>query len=182
MHTKSGEVRWFPVHFPVGVMFSGFFRRVLHARAISASMSCRQSSSSGLKAPHTPVQIICTTSLWVRAWPSTGGSPAARTRPPGPPPVLRWGSAPPAGRPDSRRRRTAHGASGRCCTPCGQRRRPGIRAVLPASVLPAGCGFAGYGARPRSVGLPCAANPRRSPFCQCRAGPPPWQWCGASPV
>ena len=30
MHTKSREVRWFPVHFPVGVMFSGFFRRVLH--------------------------------------------------------------------------------------------------------------------------------------------------------
>lgn len=30
MHIKSREVRWFPVHFPVGVMFSGFFRRILH--------------------------------------------------------------------------------------------------------------------------------------------------------
>ena len=30
MHTKSREVHWFPVHFPGGVIFSGFFRRGLH--------------------------------------------------------------------------------------------------------------------------------------------------------
>lgn len=172
MHTKSREVHCFPVHFPAGVMFSGFFRRILHGTrdlGFHVLQAVQQQRIEGPAHPGTDHLHHFAVGTGVAV--HRAGSPAARTRPPGPSTCARWGSAP------LQAVRIAAAVVPLMVPAADVVRRAG-KGVVPAFGLffqhlcsQQGVALQGYGARPRSVGLPCAASPRRFSILpmSCRA-------------